>query len=209
MVDKIREYDEVFTFRFQSGQPVPFLPGQYVHVLAPGSPPGRENIRHLSIASIPDEGWLQFSLDLGSSSDYKRKWASMEPGAKAHIFKVKGHFVLESPPPTDVIFVAGGIGITPVRSLIRHITTKALPVEWRLAHVARGPFLYESDLQGLGSLQKRIRRPDLEPLVTLWHRERPGARWYVSGSSRFVSGVESLLQALGVPEAQIRQENFE
>lgn len=209
LVDKTREYDEVFTFRFRSPEPIPFVPGQYVHLLAPGSPPGRENVRHLSIASVPEEGPLRFTMDLGSQSDYKQKFASLEPGGTAHLFKVKGDFVLGPQAPSRVVFLAGGIGITPIRSLIHHIGHQGLATDWRLAHVARGPFLYETELGEFPNLQARIRRRELAGLVAQWVPDVPGAVWYISGSARFVQGVSDLLRTHGISQESLRIEDFE
>ena len=209
LVSKTREYDRVYSFHFASEEPVPFVPGQYVHLLAPSSPPGRENVRHLSIASIPEEGPLRFTVDLGSSSDYKKKLAELEVGGQAHLFKVKGHFVLGETPPSSVVFLAGGIGITPIRSLIGQIEAHRLPVEWRLGHVARGGFLYQEEVAKFGGSQRRIRRPELAALVEQWTAERPDAIYYVSGSARFVDGVAAMLRERGIPETAVRIENFE
>jgi len=208
LVSKTREYDQVYTFAFQPETPVSFVPGQYVHLLAPQSPPGRENVRHLSIASTPAEGPLKFTFDLGSRTDYKAKFAGLEVGGKAHLFKVKGEFVLGDPPPPRAVFLAGGLGITPVRSLLRQITAAGLPVEWRLAHVARGAFLYEAELAAWGGTQRRIRRAEAAALVRHWAGEWPGARWYLSGSHRFVEGISAELAAFGVAGSDVVREDF-
>jgi len=209
LVDKKREYDQVYTLRFEPETPVTFIPGQYVHLLAPQSPPGRENVRHLSIASIPEEGALRFTIDLGSSSDYKKRLAALEVGGQAHLFKVKGQFVLGEAPPAQIVFLAGGIGITPIRSLIRQIAEHRLPVDWRLGHVARADFLYEEELAALGKTQARVRHPEVEALIARWTSERPQAMYYVSGSSRFVEGVAAQLRSHGISEQQLRVEDFE
>jgi ferredoxin-NADP reductase len=208
LVDKIREYDSVYTLKFTSSDPIPFVPGQYVHVLAPSSPPGRENVRHFSIASIPEEGPLRFTVDLAPTSEYKSKLAALELGGLAHLFKVKGEFVLGQPLPNQAIFLAGGLGITPVRSLIRQIVEERLAVDWRLVHVARGPFLYQNEIEAWGGEQARIRRGELESLISQWVSERPAARYYVSGSARFVEGVAALLRVLQVADEAVRVENF-
>ena len=208
LVEKKREYDNVHTLFFSSSVPISFVPGQYVHLLAPASPPGPENVRHLSIASIPEVGTLQFSLDLTPTSGYKQRLAVLNPGETVHIFKVKGEFVLESPPPPQIVFLAGGLGITPIRSLLEHIRQDQLPIDWRLAHVARGDFLYQNEIEGWGGLQLRIRHAGVESLVHQWIAERPLAQYYVCGSARFVDGVAALLKAGGIPETAIKIENF-
>lgn len=208
LVDKKREFDEVYTFRFEPKTPVSFLPGQYVHLLAPHSPPGRENVRHLSIASVPDEGPLRFTVDLSSASDYKRKLGALSVGGQAHLFKVKGEFVLGNSPPSRVFFLAGGLGITPIRALMTEIH-RGRAVEWKLAHVARGDHLYEGELAALGGDQRRIRREGLGLLLDAWVSEVPEAVWYVAGSHRFVTGVTEALALRGVGANRLRTEDFE
>jgi ferredoxin-NADP reductase len=206
--EKIREYDQVFTLRFVPEEPVDFIPGQYVHLLAPASPPGPENVRHLSLASTPAEGFLQFTVDLAPTSSYKTKLAALEPGGQAHLFKVKGEFLWGNPPPPQAVFWAGGLGITPVRSLVRSLKDLDAPLDWKLVHVARGPWLYEREFQGWGGDQVRIRRDALGPQVSQTTALWPDARHYVSGSARFVTGVVELLGTAGVPEGRIVVENF-
>jgi len=108
-----------------------------------------------------------------------------------------------------VIFLAGGIGITPIRSLIRHIEKHRLPVEWRLGHVARDGFLYEDELSRLKAPQRRIGRSEVAGLLDSWTAEKPEAAYYVSGSNRFVEGIAALLKERGIPETAMTFENFE
>ena len=208
LVERVHEYADVYTLRFKTPDPIPFLPGQYAHVLAPGSPPGRENVRHLSIASIPEEGYLQFSVDLASASDYKKKLAALQVGEIAHLFKVKGEFILGGTLPKQVVFVAGGLGITPVRSLLRQIVHDRLPVDWRLVHVAREEFLYQKEIEPWGGHQERVRRPELAAVLVRAVKERPEALFYISGSARFVEGVGQSLRDLGIPPESQRIEDF-
>jgi len=208
LVDKTREYDGVHTLRFASPAPISFVPGQYVHLLAPASPPGPENVRHLSIASIPEEGFLRFTVDFNSTSEYKKKLAALKPGGLAHLFKVKGEFVLGETLPTQVVFLAGGLGITPIRALLRQIVHRGLEVDWRLMHVARESFLYASEIESWGGLQARVRRPQAGALVASWAAHCPSATYYVSGSSRFVAGITELLAACGVGHDALQVENF-
>ncbi|HTH12796.1 MAG TPA: FAD-dependent oxidoreductase [Spirochaetia bacterium] len=206
--EKIQEYDQVFTLRFVPEEPIDFVPGQYVHLLAPASPPGPENVRHLSLASTPEEGFLQFTVDLAPTSTYKTRLAALEPGGQAHLFKVKGEFVWGDPPPSQAIFWAGGLGITPVRSLVRSLVATKLSVDWALVHVARGAWLYQKEFEPWGGNQVRIRREGLATEIAPRTGQWPGARHYVSGSARFVTAVTQMLTDAGVPEARVVVENF-
>src|SRR5262249_7892782 len=103
-------------------------------------------------------------------------------GGKAHLFKVKGLFVFGETIPASVVFLAGGIGITPIRSLLKHVEARGWAIDWRLGHIARDGYLYEDELSKLGGLQRRIRRDEAATLIDAWTAERPEAQYYVSGS---------------------------
>jgi ferredoxin-NADP reductase len=208
LVSRVEEYDQVQTLTFSTPEPLRFVAGQYVHLLAPGSPPGPENVRHFSIASVPGEPVLRFTMDLAPTSDYKKKLANLPLGEKAHLFKVKGDFVLGEPIPRKIVFLAGGLGITPVRSLLGRIVGEGLDVEWRLAHVARGAHLYEEEIQKWRGVQARIRRQETLALVDQWMTELPEACWYLSGSHRFVDSLGEALVARGLATDHLRVEDF-
>ncbi len=208
LTERVHEFAEVYTLRFKTSDPISFLPGQYAHVLAPASPPGRENVRHLSIASVPEEGYLQFSVDLASASDYKKKLAALQVGETAHLFKVKGEFVLGDPLPRQIVFLAGGLGITPVRSLLRKIVLGKLPIDWHLIHVARDEFLYQKEIEPWGGRQERVHRGGLGAVLSRTVEDEPNALFYIAGSARFVEGVGQSLREWGVPPEALRVEDF-
>ena len=64
-------------------------------------------------------------------SPYKKRLASLEKGTKVKVRGPEGQFVL--PKETDysntIIFLSGGIGVTPFRSMIKYATDKQLPLK--------------------------------------------------------------------------------
>lgn len=75
--------------------------------------------RHLSITSSPSENDLSFATKL-SKSAFKRTLRELSTGETIKIEKPMGRFVLEDEMRDRLIFIAGGIGITPFRSIIRY-----------------------------------------------------------------------------------------
>merc|ERR1712170_273444 len=77
----------------------------------------------------------------------KQLFAAAKPGAKAVVFKIKGDLVIDPTEQKNVVFVAGGIGITPMRAMILDIIGQKLAVSCSLVHVARSKHLYEDELK--------------------------------------------------------------
>lgn len=161
----------------------------------------------MSFASSPLESELMFSMDLSSGSEFKQQISELKPGDTIEFFKTKGEFVL-SPEMSDVVFIAGGIGITPIRSLIMDIDKGGKNVSWQLLHVARTGHLYQTELEALPAPQVRTNRAGCESALKSMVAQKPTAQYFMSGSDQFVQGLRQQLQQLGVPERKICVENF-
>jgi ferredoxin-NADP reductase len=208
LLERVQEYDDVHTFRFQTLEPMPYEAGMYVHMKAPGEAERGQLVRHMSFASAPEESTLAFSMDLASGSAFKKAMSALSPGDTVDLFKLKfKHFELVPELQREVIFLAGGLGITPVRSLL--MSSRCDGVDWRLVHVARnGKHLYESELCELTGVQVRTDHQGAASAVLAAAREKPQAWYYVCGSGRFVEGMESLLHSAGVSSERVRVESF-
>ena len=74
----------------------------------------------MSIASCPNENFLLFGMDLQSGSSFKKSMSKLKTGQYIQIFKIEfKNFNLNLKKYNDFIFLAGGIGITPIRSLVK------------------------------------------------------------------------------------------
>ena len=87
-------------------------------------------VRHFTISSSPTEDFIMLSTRI-RDSPYKKRLASLEKEAKVKVRGPEGQFVL--PEDTDfsktIIFLSGGIGVTPFRSMIKYATDKQLPIK--------------------------------------------------------------------------------
>eukprot|EP00931_Biecheleriopsis_adriatica_P016559 TRINITY_DN12165_c1_g1_i1.p1 TRINITY_DN12165_c1_g1~~TRINITY_DN12165_c1_g1_i1.p1 ORF type:complete len:249 (+),score=37.43 TRINITY_DN12165_c1_g1_i1:61-747(+) len=210
-LDEIKhEYDQVYTYKFSSsnGQPIPYQAGQMAHLGAPGCAISREFVRHMSFASPTEDNQYVFSMDVSSKTPYKTKFAESKVGDKAQMFKIRGEFLVDPDVHKEVVFVAGGIGITPMRALIRDILNRNLPVSFGLIHIARTGHLYQEEFQALDFPQARTNHAGSDAVFTEWTKQKPQAYYYLCGSDRFVKGVRQRLVELGIPEEKIRAENF-
>src|SRR5918992_4858500 len=112
------------------GEDVAFKPGQYFFVALPdvGHQDERGLRRHITVVTSPNEkGVLGFATRMRDSA-FKRSLREVPPGTEVEVEPPKGDFVLPEETSRPLVFVAGGIGITVFRSMLRYIR------EERLAH---------------------------------------------------------------------------
>ncbi len=107
-------------FWFEKPADFTFRAGQYTVLRLPNlsEPDPQGPVRSLSICSAPHEERLGFALRNTQSPFKKALWA-MQPGEEASITPVIGKFVLEATETRPLVFIVGGIGITPVRSILK------------------------------------------------------------------------------------------
>jgi glycine betaine catabolism B len=85
-------------------------------------------IRHFTIASSPTEDFIMISTRI-RDTPYKKRLASLEDEAKIKVRGPEGKFVLHDDYSKPAVFLSGGIGVTPFRSMIKNATDKQLPVK--------------------------------------------------------------------------------
>src|SRR6266511_1668892 len=85
-------------------------------------------IRHFTISSSPTENFIMFSTRI-RDSPYKKRLSTLEEGAKVKVRGPEGRFVLHQDYSKPAVFLSGGIGVTPFRSMIRYATDEQLPLK--------------------------------------------------------------------------------
>lgn len=208
--EKRHEYDDVYTFVFDTPNPIlsnSFQAGQYVHVRLPNVPEGEKSVRELSFANAPSDGEVHLGVDTRSGSPYQSTLVAMEKGGTATLFKVKGMMVLPTD-KTEVVMIAGGVGITPFRSMLREIEQKSIPATPVLIHVSRDTFLYEEELQALPFEQYRVGRSEAAEAIKNVIKKYPAALYFVAGSENFVRDIEALLLHSEIDTEAIFKDEF-
>ncbi|MBW3592949.1 MAG: FAD-dependent oxidoreductase [Actinobacteria bacterium] len=121
------------------GDEVDFRPGQYfwVELVDPPYVDDKGARRHISVVTSPTErGVLGLATRLRDSA-FKRSLAELELGSDVEVEPPKGKFVLPEDTSRPYVFVAGGIGITVFRSMLRYIEDRDLPYDVTLLYSNR------------------------------------------------------------------------
>jgi ferredoxin-NADP reductase len=121
------------------GEEVDFAPGQYFFVTLPdvGYQDDKGLRRHITVVTSPNEkGVLGFATRMRDSA-FKRSLGELPVGAEVDVESPKGNFVLPENTSRPLVFVAGGIGITVFRSMLRYIREERLPYRMTLVYSNR------------------------------------------------------------------------
>ena len=127
-------------FLFEKPDGLSFKAGQYLNftLLDPPETDAEGNTRTFSIASAPDEEELMMATRMRDTA-FKRVLKTMPLGAQVEIEGPYGNFTLHKNATRWYVFLTGGIGITPFRSIIRDAARKKLPHRLFLFYSNRRP----------------------------------------------------------------------
>jgi ferredoxin-NADP reductase/nitrite reductase/ring-hydroxylating ferredoxin subunit len=85
-------------------------------------------IRHFTISSSPTENFIMLSTRI-RDSPYKKRLSTLEEGANVKVRGPEGQFVLHQDYSKAAVFLSGGIGVTPFRSMIKYAIDEQLPLK--------------------------------------------------------------------------------
>jgi ferredoxin-NADP reductase len=116
-----------------------YRPGSYFWVELPDRGDNDEKglRRHISLVTSPtDRGVVGLATRLRDTA-FKRTLAGLEVGDEVQVEEPKGSFLLPEDTGVEYVFVAGGIGITVFRSMLRYIAAEGLPYRITLVYSNR------------------------------------------------------------------------
>ena len=120
---KGRISSDMMNFVFKPSHRLAFEPGQYMELtLAHAKPDSRGNRRFFTIASSPTEDDLHLGVRFyANSSSFKKALYRIDGRSKMIAGQIAGDFTLPKDPKQKLVFMAGGIGITPFRSMLKYL----------------------------------------------------------------------------------------
>lgn len=226
--EKLPLTSDLFELVFVPDRPFAFAAGQYLDWMLPHSRVDARGIRrYFTIASAPTQSEVRLGIKIPEkSSSFKQTLAAMKPGARVYAGRLAGDFVLPKDPTQPLVFIAGGIGITPFRSMIQYLVDKNEKRDVLLVYLARTPkdFAYASLFDeaarvgvktiyianDAGNSPGWTGRTGMltEAMMMELIPDHTKRRYYLSGPNAMVNAYKKTLNTLGVPKAQINTDYF-
>ena len=121
--DKVQLAPDIYDFIFTPARRFAFSPGQYMEwTLGHADPDSRGNRRYFTLASSPTEDQLRLGVKFyPNGSSFKQALLDLDHQHEIVATQLAGDFVLPNDPNQKCVFIAGGVGITPFRSMIKYL----------------------------------------------------------------------------------------
>lgn len=219
----------MYEFVFSKLKDFKYLPGQYLEwTLKDVNFDSRGNRRYFTLASSPTEESVLLGVKIvpQDSSSYKKKMLSLEKGEEIIGAQLSGDFILPENKNKKLVFIAGGIGVTPFRSMVKYLIDKNERRDIVIFYCASDPreFVYrdiftsgtgiglktvyvvtgKENVSGWSGEVGRITPEMLEKYVPDY-KER---KFYLSGPNAMVEGYKKLLRTLKVGKENIVTDYF-
>ena len=216
--EKVEKQGNVTRFVFTPVEPTSWQPGQYVHYTLPhDNADDRGDERWFTISSAPFEGdiWITTRIN-DPGSTFKQRLQSLKPGETIETDAPEGDFTLDDL-TREYIFVAGGIGITPFRSILNQLHHDGKEVRIALLYANRdeASIAFKDELEAISQAHPGFTITYFmgehhidEAALNAAAAELNDPIYYVSGPEPMVEAFEATLIQMGVDEAHAKFDYF-
>ena len=191
----------VITFYFKPNQTIKYLAGQYVELSLPGEKNATvDGNRWYTLSSSPSEDLVAITTRFDKTlSKFKQSLINLKTGDQVIISEPIGDFVLPKDITIPLMFISGGIGITPVRSIIKWLIDQRESRPITLIYFARHPSdlvyndlfsAYEMTYKPVITSESKI---DILKVLLPLKVANPNALYYVSGPQIMVEKIAGIV----------------
>jgi ferredoxin-NADP reductase len=209
----------VNTFVFSPEEPVSWQAGQFMYYTLPHpDADDRGEKRWFTISSAPYQGdiWITTRITPDTGSSFKKALLSLQPGQTVEAEGPDGDFIVNDP-AKRYIFVAGGIGITPFRSIINQLDHEGKDINIELLYANRdeADVPFREELEALSHKHENFNITYFfgDNLIDEAALREFGSRvdepyYYVSGPEPMVEAFKATLDGMGVDEQHAQFDYF-
>lgn len=218
LIEKKEEVPGVETFIFEPEVSLTWKPGQFYHLVLHHEPTDdRGSDRWFSNAAAPYENVIQITTRLSQdkSSTFKKALKEMKIGDEIEISDLDGDFVIDDL-NKKYVFIAGGIGITPFRSILKQLQYEKKSIDAVLLYANRDQnVVFKEELEEVAKnttdfkiqyvfSPEMINEEKIKELVP----DIIESVFYVSGPEPMVESMGKVLKGLGVSDENLKQDWF-
>lgn len=214
-LESYKESEGVYTFLFKKEKDLTWKAGQH----------GLFSITHkkiknptkpYTVSSAPAENVVRLTMRIGDNpSDFKKAMLELKQGMKVKMNGPVGSFYLKDNNPS--LLIAGGIGITPFRSILKQVEAEWNEVEKQIKLLyidSQKSYLFKNEMDEIAN-KTSIRVTYLDSRENL-HQEidkfatfnKNNGNYFVAGSKSMVDSISSYLQNNNVSKRNIKKDAF-
>lgn len=212
------------TFWFRPDKPLHYTAGQFTELYLPHADQDmRGNKRWFTFSSSPTQPLLGITTRFSSaSSTFKQTLQQLPIGSRVRLAEPMGDFVLPKDRRVPLLFVAAGLGITPVQSMLQFLQDTGEQRSITLVYIVRSHadtafaslFSSRSDLQFLpvvsqtGTYRSQKTVDTVSTHVTTYIQTHPKCLIYLSGPEQTVEALGVIAEECGLPKYRIISDFF-
>ncbi|MCG9479841.1 MAG: FAD-dependent oxidoreductase [Actinomycetia bacterium] len=213
---RMKNTDGVYSFIFSPQGSLTWQAGQYMQFILPHENPDSRGIkRFFSIASAPHEQVVMVTTRIleEEGSSFKRKLMQLKPQDSIQSAGPRGNFRLTEY-RRKAVMIAGGIGITPFRSILLDLDYREKMGNIQLFYATQDkPPVFKDELDGLEGRRKSFKMniiPDRIDSDNLKQglKDFSEKQYFVSGPMGMVKGIEQQLRDQGIGNRNIKKDYF-
>ncbi len=213
------ESGTIKTFKFIPERPVDYIAGQFIEVtLAHSDSDGKGIRRWFTLSSSPTEPEIAITVKFDSTvSSFKQALQRMKSGDTIHISDPLGDFVLPLDDSLPVVWIAGGIGITPFHSMATWLKDTNSKREITLFHSIRNQAeaIFADTMKRAGIDEHYLTNTSTGEAARLSAKgivntlvDPSAAYYYASGPEQMVENLADGLQTNGIDRQRIITDVF-
>lgn len=228
--EKLQIAPDIMDFVFKPPERLRYSAGQYFEwTFQHPQTDSRGNRRYFTLASSPTEDTLRIGVKFyEGGSSYKKSLQKMDEKVPIVAAQLAGEFILPNDKTKKLVFVAGGIGVTPFRSMLKYL----IDTKEKRDIIVLFSNKYESDIVYKDILDQAERELGIRTVYTLTDTDKISPTWtgekgrisseiiqknipdwrerffYLSGPHAMVVGFETTLRQMGLPASLIKKDFF-
>jgi ferredoxin-NADP reductase len=215
---RIVEAPDVESFLFKPAEHATWKAGQFFHYVLHHEPTDdRGSDRWFTIASASSEEIVRITTRFTDekSSTFKKSLKDLKIGGSIEISDLGGDFIIHDA-TLEYVFIAGGIGITPFRAILKELEHDNKPINVTLLYANRDQNItYKEELENLAVKYsnfkihyiispERIDETKIKELIP----DISKPIFYVSGPEPMVEAIGNTLKEMGIQEDHLKQDWF-
>lgn len=225
-IERIERTPSVSSFRFRADAPVAFVPGQFAQLCFDEKDKANRSLnKYLSFSCAPGKDYLEFTKRL-SGSDFSKCLLALKKDDRVWLKGPMGHVTL-SEGTGKAGFLVGGIGITPVISMLEHLSAQRQDpdIVFLYANMNDNDIAFLDELKGFERTLARLRLVHIvvnrilgdekvftglidKQFVLKQIPDYKERTLYIFGPPAMVKAMETICNDLGCAPEKVKAENF-